>query len=654
MPENIISNSNESAAVIKKTSLANQLVKILSRVERYGAIISGIFVLIMMVMTTADVLLRYIFNSPIPGNYELQPLLLVGVVFLAAASIQAKRSHIALDLVTSRLSKPNQLSIQLFSDLIFLIFAGLICWQYVLATQSAWVTKDYYWGLVKFPLWPPYLIITLGTGILSLRLIEGLVSNPLWSRQSGYNIRSRSIRIFITTLITVLVLIVILIAVNAQLRPETVGLVAIILFFGFLFLGVPVSACMGIIAIIGFWMLKGGSSALGIAGNSPFSSIGQYTLTVMPLFIIMGAFAGLAGFAEEGFNLAKKWLEGVPGGIIHATTIGATAFGAATGSGAASCAILAKVTIPEMLKQGIKKGMAIGVVASASTLAIMIPPSSAFVIYAMLTGNSVGQLLIAGIIPGLIGAALIMTMVAVRCKIDPSQYGYGTGRTVRTPWKTRLTMIPRAWGLVMIAVVIIGGLYTGVFTPTEAGSIGAFVALLGVLVTRKGTWNNISQSLYEAGGLTSQILVIIMAGMMFSYLMSVTRLPAALSTWIAGIQVAPILIIILMMVIYIILGCFMDDLSVMVATLPILYPVVLKLGFNPIWFGVLMVQQVELGVVTPPYGMNLFILKGILTDTTMGEIFRGVLWFIVPLILTLAVYLAFPQVVLWLPGMMSK
>ncbi|MDD5703067.1 MAG: TRAP transporter large permease, partial [Dehalococcoidales bacterium] len=320
--------------------------------------------------------------------------------------------------------------------------------------------------------------------------------------------------------------------------------------------------------------------------------------------------------------------------------------------GAASCAILTKITIPEMLKQGIKKGMAVGVVASASTLAIMIPPSSAFVIYAMLTGNSVGKLLIAGIVPGLIGGAMIMIMVAIRCKLDPSQSGYARGKN-QTPWKTRFALIPRAWGLMAIALVIIGGLYTGIFTPTEAGSIGAFAALLGVLVTRKGNWRNISQLLYEGGGLTAQILFILMGGMMFSTLMSITRLPAALSAWIVGLQVAPILIIIVIMLIYIILGCFMDDLSIMVATLPILYPVVLQLGFNPIWFGVLMVQQIELGVVTPPYGMNLFVMKGIMKDTSMGEIYKGVMWFIVPLMLTVVIYLIFPQVVLWLPDMMG-
>jgi tripartite ATP-independent transporter DctM subunit len=195
--------------------------------------------------------------------------------------------------------------------------------------------------------------------------------------------------------------------------------------------------------------------------------------------------------------------------------------------------------------------------------------------------------------------------------------------------------------------------YTGIFTPTEAGSIGAFAALIGCFITRKGNWSNISQILYEGGGLTSQILFILLGGMMFSTLMSVTRLPAALSTWIVGLSVAPILIIIIIMVIYVVLGCFMDDLSIMVATLPILYPVVIQLGFNPIWFGVLMVQQIELGVVTPPYGMNLFVMKGIMKDTSMGEIYSGVMWFILPLILTLIFYMIFPQIVLLLPGMMS-
>jgi tripartite ATP-independent transporter DctM subunit len=648
MAENVIPISNRLSDVSKKPFFGH--FGNISKVERGGAILSGVFILIMMVMTTLDVILRYLFNSPITGNYELQPLLLVGVVFLAAASIQAKRSHIALDLVTAHISKSNQFAVMLFSDFIFLIFSSLICWQYILATRAAWLAHDYYWGLVKVPPRPPYLIIVIGTAMLIFRLIEEIVSNPLLHKESGLSLSSRSIRVAITAVVSLLILAGIFIGINADLSPESVGAVAIGIFLVLLFLGVPISACMGLVCLIGFWMLKGGASALGIAGSTPFSSVGQYTMTVMPLFIIMGSFAALAGFAEEGFNLAKKWMEDIPGGIIHATIIGATAFGAASGSGAATCAILAKVAIPEMLKQGVKKGMAIGVVASAATLDIMIPPSTTFVMYGMLTGNSVGKLLIAGIIPGLIGAAMIMTMVAIRCRIDPSQAGQGS--PVRTPWKTRFTTIPRAWGLLFMAIVVIGGLYVGIFTPTESGAIGAFVALIAVLALRKGGRSRLSQILFESGGLTSQILLILMGGMMFSYLMSVTRLPAALSTWIVGLNMAPIVIIIIIMFIYFLLGTFMDDLSIMIATLPIIYPLILKLGFSPIWFGVLMVQNIEIGIVSPPYGMNLFILKGIMIDTSMGEIFRAVLWFVVPLIVTMAIYIAWPQIVLWLPNMM--
>jgi C4-dicarboxylate transporter DctM subunit len=624
--------------------------KLLSKVERVCAVISGGFILLMMLLTTLDVFLRYVFNSPLKGNYELQPMLLIGVVYLATSSVQARRAHISLDLLFSRLSKANQLALQLFGDIVFLTFAAMVAWRFSLVTWKAWVIKDYFMGMVSFPLWPPYLIITLGTGLLSLRLIEGIISNPLWRKESGISLFGRSIRVALAVVALSLLLAGIFMAVNAHLPVTTVGLIVIGLFFVLYFLGTPIAAVMAILALVGFWMLKGGSAALGVAQNIPFSAVGQYAMTVMPLFVIMGGFAALAGFAEEGFNLAKRWLEAIPGGIIHATIVGASAFGAACGSGTASCAILAKVTIPEMEKQGVKKGMAIGVVASASTLAVMIPPSTVFVIYAMLTGNSVGKLLIAGIIPGLIGALLIMVMVAIRCKIDPSQSGWGS--PIRTPWKIRISSIPRAWGLLFIAVVVMGGLFVGIFTPTEAGSIGAFAALLAVFVTRKGDFRHINQILIDSGELTSQILFIILGALMFSYLMSVTHLPAMLGEWILSLNVAPIIIVIAIMIMYIFLGCFMDDFSIMVATLPIIYPLILSLGFSPIWFGVLMVQQVEISVVTPPYGVNLFLLKGILTDTSMGDIFRAVLWFLLPLVVTMAVYIAFPPVALWLPSLM--
>jgi C4-dicarboxylate transporter, DctM subunit len=652
MPEGSLPISEEKKVDISGAHLPTKLVEILSKIERIGGIISGGLILIMMLMTTIDVIMRYVFNHPMRGNYEIQPVLLIGVTYLAAASVQARRLNITMDLITSHLSKANQSAIRLFSDTIFLISAAIICWKFAVNTWIAWGTGDYILSMIKVPLWPPYLIITLGTGLLALRLSQQLISNPLWSKKSEIGFKGRFFRALLVVMALALILTGILIAREFSLSAIIVGVIIIAMFMVLMLLGTPVGSTLMIITLIGFWILSGGSSALGIAASIPYSAVGQYTLTVLPLFTIMGSFAAAAGFADEGFNLAKRWLERIPGGIIHATVIGATAFGAASGSGAAACVVLSKIAIPEMLKQGVSKGMAIGVVASAGTLAMMIPPSGAFVVYGMLTGNSVGKLLIAGIIPGLIGAVMIMIMVAIRCKLDPVQAG--SLSAIHTSWKERFTYIPKAWGLLFIAVVVMGGLWVGIFTPTEAGAVGAFAAFVAVIALRKLNFRSLYQYLFESGDMTAQILLILLGGLMFSYFMSITRLPAQLSELIAGIDVAPIIVIIIIMVFYVVLGCFLDDMSILIATIPIVYPIILKLGYDPIWFGVLVVQQINISVVTPPYGMNLFMMKAILGDTTtMGEIFRAVLWFIVPLILTLAIYIVFPQVCLWLPGMMK-
>lgn len=628
------------------------LVKLLSKTERGCAVIAGAFILIMMLLTTADVFMRYVFNSPIHGNFELQPMLLVGVVYLATASVQSRRGHITLDLITSHVSSATQSALNLFSDIIFVTFSALITWQFAIASWKAWVIGDYFKGLVHFPLWPPYLIITFGSALLSLRLINCIIDNQLWRKISGISASERYLRLVLVAVALILLLAGILVSVNAYLHPQIIGWIAIALFLIFLSLGTPITASMGLVTLIGFWMLRGGAAALGVAANIPFSAVGQYSMTVMPLFLIMGSLAAIAGFAEAGFNAAKRWLEPIPGGIIHATVIGATAFGAASGSGAATIAVLTKAALPEMLKQGVKKGMAIGVVASAATLDIMIPPSTTFVMYAMLTGNSVGQLLIAGVIPGLIGAGCIMAMIAVRCWIDPTQSGQAT--SIRTPWRERFASIPRAWGILFIAIVVMGGIYTGIFTPTEAGSIGAFAALVAVLVLKKTGFKGIGPILLETGELTAQIMFILLAGMMFSYIMALSKLPAGFAEWVIGLHLSRIAIIIVIMFTYFLLGTALDSITVMIVTIPIVYPIILELGFSPLWFGVLMVQNIEIGVITPPYGVNLFIMKGMLKDTSMGEIFRSVIWFIVPLVVTMFIYIAFPQVALWLPNMMMK
>jgi C4-dicarboxylate transporter DctM subunit len=625
---------------------------ILAKAERLGIYISGFFILVMMVLTTIDTFLRDVLDRPLSGVYELSSMMMVGVLYLGLPYVQSKRKHIRMDLLSSKLAPNNQLLLQLLADVIFLSLAVIITWQMGLKFFNAWTSGDFYYGVVRFPLWPAKLTICLGTTLVSIRLILDIILNPLWYKQAGGSVHSRYFRILVAFFILAIFAGSILFTVHQDISAITAGWIAILIFLFLLFIGVPVATSMALIGICGFWLLSGAKSALGTAASVPFSAASEYTMTVLPLFMALGIFASLAGFAEKGFDLAKKWMEQIKGGIVHATVVGSAIFAAATGSGAASCAVLTKITMPEMLRNGVKKSMAIGVVASASTLAVMIPPSTTFVIYAMLTGNSIGKLLIAGIIPGLICAAMIMLTVYIRCRIAPSLVSLGSVRN--SSWKERFSAIPGAWGVMLIVLVIIGGIFTGFFTPTEAGAVGAFVAFAAVLILKKGKRREIFRVLSDSAELASTILFIIVGGTLFGNMISVTRLPVMLSEWVVGLNIPPIAILICIILIYMILGCFLDALSTLIITIPIVYPIILELGFSPIWFGVLMVQNMEIAAITPPYGINLFILKGVLPETSMGEIFRGVLWFILPLVVSIAIYIAFPQVALWLPDLMSR
>jgi C4-dicarboxylate transporter, DctM subunit len=624
----------------------------LGKVEKFGALLGGVIILVMMIMTFIDTLLRQLFNRPISGVYELQSMLLVGVVYFGLSFIQSKRGHIRMDIISVRLSSGSQLVLQLLGDTVFLAVTVLITWQMGLQAWTAWLTGDYLAGVVHFPLAPAKTVLVLGTTLTSIRLITDIIINPLWHRGEEISRRSRISGIITAAVILIIIIAGLAFAKSLALPQASVGWVVIILFMVLLFIGVPVAPAMALIGGLGFWLLLGTKSALGTAGTVPFGSTSEYLMTVLPLFIVMGAFAGLAGFAEKGFDLAKRWLENVRGGIVYATIVGSTIFAAATGSGAASCAVLSGLTLPEMLKSKVNRRLAIGVIASASSLAIMIPPSTSFVIYAMLTGNSIGKLLIAGIIPGLVGAAAIMVMVYIRSRIDPKLAG--SVPLVRSSWKQRFSAIPSAWGIVLIVFVIIGGIFSGFFTPTEAGAVGAFVTFVAVIVLKKAGWRKILDTLVDSAGISVMILFILVGGVLFGNMISLSRLPVMLSQWVVSLSMPPILVLISIMVVYFILGCFLDSLSIMIITLPIIYPIILKLGFDPIWFGVLQVQNMEIAAVTPPYGMNLFILKGILKDVPMSDIFIGSMWFVLPMIATMAIYIAFPQLATWLPNLMTK
>jgi C4-dicarboxylate transporter, DctM subunit len=623
--------------------------KVIQRISQVTAIISAVIIMVMMFLTVVDVFLRYLFRKPLIWNYDLQSVLIVCVIFLGIAYVQYQRRHIQIDIITSRLSKINQLWFQVVNNIILLCFTALVTWQMSLQTQEAFILNDYLEGIVRIPIWPAKGSIALGAGLMSIIIIMHLIQDIQSLLRAR---RTEGIRWFLKLAAAVVILVVIAVGTivlkNAAPEPTIIGWISLILLLVLLLLGTPIAAVTGLGSIWGVYILAGSNAALSMAASKPFQLALSSIMTCVPLFIAMGIFAGMANFASNAYEAGRRWLQGIPGGLVHATIFGSAMFAAASGVSSASCATFAKMVLPEMRKLGVKDWLAIGSVACSSTLAIMIPPSLMLVTYALLTQQSVGKLLIAGFVPGIIQAVLYMLMVYIMCKMDPSLIPPGP----RYSWKEKIVSIKYAWGILFIVIVVMGGIYTGIFTPIEAAAIGTFVAFIAAMIAHKFMFNRINAGLLDTVSLTSAIIFIIIGGMMFGTFLAQSRLPTMLTETIAAANLSPLGVMIAVMIFYLIIGSFMDSLSVLIITLPIVFPMVTSLGWDPIWFGIMITLNIEVSLVSPPYGLNLFILKATVPDLSMGVLYKGVLPFILNDIARMALFIAFPQIILWLPNLM--
>ncbi len=640
--------------MVEKVASPSSFEKGLYRVNQVTAILSASIIMVMMLLTVTDVFLRFTFSKPLIWNFDLQSILIVMVVFLGVAYTQYKRKHLVIDVITSRLSKETQLWLRLFNDIIFLCFVALVAWQMCLQAWNAFLINDYLDGIVRIPIWPAKAAIALGSSLLSLTLILNLYQESqelLNFKRTGASRKGWYLRLVIVAAALALILLGTFLARNIGIEPVTVGWISMGLVLFLLLIGTPIAAATGIIAIWGVFLLSGERAALGMAASKPFQFSLSYIMSVIPLFITMGIFAGLAGFATNAYEAGRRWLQSIPGGLIHATIAGMALFAAASGASTAACATFSKMVLPELYKLGVNKSLALGSIACAATLDIMIPPSLTLVTYALLTQQSVGKLLIAGVIPGVIQAAMYMILVFIRCKLNPDLIPKGPGFT----WHERFSSLIKAWGILFIVFVVMGGIYTGVFTPIEAAAIGSFVAFAAIIIiNRRNRFKEISTAFFETATLTGSIVFIIIGGMMLGSLLAQSRLPVILSSQISELAVSPLVILIAMMIFYLVIGCFLDAISILIITLPIVFPTITALGYDPIWFGVLITITIEVALVSPPYGLNLFMMQATVPNMQMGDLYRGVIWFIVIDIISMALFIAYPQLVLWLPSMMMN
>ena len=430
------------------------------------------------------------------------------------------------------------------------------------------------------------------------------------------------------------------------MSPDAVAVLGFVALFVLMLLRVPVGMAMGLVGVVGYSYLVGPGPALKLVGQTSMRTVTDYTFGVIPMFMLMGALVSVSGVSRELFKAANSMIGHLRGGLGVATVIACGGFAAICGSSVATAATFSAVAYPEMRRFNYPQSFSTGVIAAGGTLGAILPPSTVLAVYAILTQQDIGKLFMAGIVPGILAMAMYVMTIAIIVKLRPDWLPGGEVK----PWSERFKDLKNVWAPLVLFVFVIGGLYGGVFTPTEAGGVGAGGAfLLGVLRGRLGR-AEIRASLLQATRTAAAVFTVLIGALLFGYFLTITQVPQTVTEFLTGLGIGTYGVLALIMLMYLVLGCLMDAMAMIILTVPIIFPVVTQLGFDPIWFGVLIVMTVELGLIHPPVGMIVFVIKSVIHEVTFSSIFKGVLPFIATDILRLIILIAFPIIALWLPG----
>lgn len=434
------------------------------------------------------------------------------------------------------------------------------------------------------------------------------------------------------------------------MESHYVGLLGFVVLLALIGLRVPIAFALTLVGFGGLLILSGTDATFALLASQMYSSVANNTLTAIPLFLLMGYFAFHAGLTRACFDTARLWMARLPGGLAIATVAGCALFGACAGSGVAAAGAMGRVSIPEMLRYGYDRKLACGSVAAAATLAVLIPPSIVMVVYAILTEVSIGRLLLAGYIPGILSALILMAMIVVRCSLDPS---LAPQVTIKITWSDRFKSLKNIWGITLLIALVLGGIYTGFVTATEAAAIGALGAFVLMITARQLNRATFRDSMLETGRTTGMIFLLLVGASIFTGFMAISGVPQILAELIIDGKYSMWTVLAIICVVYLFLGMFLDSISMMLLTLPVLLPVLKALDIDMIWFGIIVVKLVEIGCITPPFGITVYVVKGVVGNTvSLEDVFRGIWWFLAMEIFTLLVLIAFPVISTILPDMM--
>ena len=620
---------------------------VLERILRPGSKvfnnISALFLAIMPIPVFVDVLFRVIARGSIPGAIEIEEFFMVFVVYLALAFTHIDDGHIRIDLLLSKMPKWLQNIVECAINLLSLVFFVLICSQLIVQGLEKIQHHDISMAL-EIPTWIFRFVAALG----ALLMIFVVLLDFLKALR-----RSLDDKRWIWLILAIAIASFIIIEpftgwVTGDMSKATAGIVFMFLLFFLLFVGMPIGFAMGLTGFLGLVIVYPSlKPALMNVGMASYNKAADYMLTVVPMFVLMGELAYQSGISNDLFNTANKWLGRLRGGLAMSSVAGCAGFAAVCGDSLATAVTMGTIGIPEMKKKKYSMRIATGCLAAGGTLGILIPPSVGFIFYAIVTEESIGQLFVAGFMPGLLLAVLFILSIWIMASIRPETAPPGESST----FKEKILSLKGVIGMLILFILILGGILAGFFSPVEGGAVGAVGAFIYALLTGRMSWKMLRVALEDTLKITTKLLMILIGVGILGYFLAVTQLPFVLADFVTGMEVSRYFVLFGVILLFMILGCLLNVIPMILLVLPTIFPTIVALGFDPVWFGVVCVITMEMGQITPPIGVNVFAIGSVDQDVPMVEIFRGIVPFFFCMVLCVILLILFPQIALWLPSL---
>ena len=626
---------------------ANGLSRVIYPLSKALVIISALITFAMAALIVVDIFLRYFFNSPIAGSLELEQLMLATLVFFTLAYAMINKSHVCIDIISSRYTPTVRLIMESILSILSAYLFAIICWQNVVRSFEA-IEYQEVALITGLPFTPFYLITAFGSALIAIVLIINFLHYQAELLRTG----SKSWgAILLVCAVCILVMIFPLLLETLSIRAPifTSGLLGMGILIFVMLLGIPIGFALGLMGFLGVWYLKGIETSLRVVRLSVFDSVADYFFCVIPFFVLMGFLFFRSGLSKTLYQVGHKLFRQLPGGLSISTIFGCAGFAAICGDSMATAATMGSVAIPEMKKYRYQDSLATSCVAAGGTLGILIPPSIGFIVYGLIAEQSIGKLFMAGIIPGILLAVTFSVVIYIRCKINPDLGPAGP----KIPFSEKLAALKEVWPMLTLFFLVIGGIYLGIFTPTEGGGVGTIGALLIGIIRRSLSLKGIYKACLEGMTVTSMMFGIIIGVMILQYFIVITEIPLTLANFIVSLQVSRYVVFIVVLALYVVLGMLMNIIPMLMITLPIIFPVIVALGFDPIWYGVVMVLMMEMGQITPPVGLNVFVIAGVAKDVPMITIFRGIFPFVLAMVIVIIILTIFPDLALFLPNSMD-